>query len=371
MSRMIARFIPLIAVLGAYVLFYLYRYLRLFLPRAAVIPAVCLLAAFLACVPLWFVLRGTRASRLVTVLGAYAMGVFVYLLLYTLAFGLLQLIARIFVHDPVKMRTARLILGSACVGLTIVTCAWGFWNAAHPRVVKYRQESIGDLRIVLISDVHLGEVGSEERLERIVDTVNGCDADIVCIAGDIFSSGYSAVNDPERAMRLMGQLRARYGVYACPGNHDGGEGYDKMTEFLADSGVTLLRDEGVVIDGRYALFGRRDASSIGRADGVRRQDITDRLHAAAESGLTVIVMDHNPTHIDEYDESVKLVLSGHTHRGQIFPASLVTARVYKEDYGYYVSDRGVHQVISCGVGTWGLPMRTGSCSEVALIGAGF
>lgn len=79
-------------------------------------------------------------------------------------------------------------------------------------------------------------------------------------------------------------------------------------------------------------------------------------------------MDHTPLSIEQYDERVDLVLSGHTHRGQIFLGSLITNAIFTVDYGYYQKDNlSLHVIVTSGVGTWGMPMRVGSNCEVVEI----
>ena len=87
-----------------------------------------------------------------------------------------------------------------------------------------------------------------------------------------------------------------------------------------------------------------------------------------EENLPIIVMDHNPINIKEYDANINLLLSGHTHKGQIFPANLITDKMYVVDYGLYNENVNYPvTIVSSGAGTWGMPMRIGSHSEVVLI----
>jgi len=207
----------------------------------------------------------------------------------------------------------------------------------------------------------------ERNLERVVKTINDLEPDIVCITGDIFNDSFGSIRDPDRASDLFRSLSATYGVYACFGNHDGGRTLEQMMDFLEKSGISLLNDEHVIIDGRLALFGRLDASPIGGSGELRRRDISEDI-ASAGAGVPVIVMDHNPSHIGEYGDGVDLLLCGHTHRGQMFPGGLVTNAMYTADYGYFRKDGGSpHVVTTSGISTWGPPMRVGTNNEIVCI----
>jgi hypothetical protein len=223
------------------------------------------------------------------------------------------------------------------------------------------------MKIVLISDLHLGEVNSERNLERMVQAINELNPDIVCIAGDIFNDDFYAIRNPDRASALFRSINAAYGVYACLGNHDGGRTLGKMINFLEESNIKLLNDEYVIIDGRAALFGRLDSSPIGGFGELKRQDISQTI-ASVGANMPVIVMDHSPSNIEEYGNEVDLILAGHTHRGQMFPGKLFTNRLFIVDYGHYQKDvNSPHVIVTSGLSTWLPPMRVGTQNEIASI----
>jgi predicted MPP superfamily phosphohydrolase len=221
-----------------------------------------------------------------------------------------------------------------------------------------------EMTVVLISDVHLGAVGSEKRLPEIVEKINALEPDLVCIAGDFFDSDFSAIRNPDAAAATLKTLSAPYGVWAVLGNHDAGSTAAQMQEYLTRCGIHLLNDEYAVVGEKLVLGGKMDRSPIGGFGNLTGSD----LILTDISDLPVIVMDHNPAHIHQYGAEVDLILSGHTHKGQIFPGSLITNGMYTVDYGYYRADEASPQVIvSSGVGTWGMPMRVGSDCEIVMI----
>ncbi len=307
--------------------------------------------------------------QLLGAISAWWMGVMVYGLLYCLLADLLIVPARLLRLIPVHSRAlVRFVSGITIAVLTAGTVLYGVWHADHPRYVDYDvqlsgYEAASGMNIVMISDLHLGAERSEQRLEKIVDAINAASPDLVLIAGDFFDSDYGAIRDPEKAAESLRRLNAVYGVYACLGNHDAGSTYPQMVRFLEDSHIRLLTDEAVVIDGKIQLAGRLDGSPIGGYGGQRRKALSEIL--ASEAALPTIVLDHNPSHVDEYQQEADLVLCGHTHKGQLFPGSLITGKMYTVDHGYDRRDaNSPHVIVTSGVGTWGPPIRVGTDSEI-------
>lgn len=314
----------------------------------------------------------TGVKRVLGLISAYCMGVFIYLLLYTVVADLVLLVPRL---CKLSFTSHRLFHGFVTLGvlvLTGVTCLYGFAHARQIQQVSYDvrlegRQDVSDIKLVMISDLHLGAVGSESRLPAVVSAINAAEPDVVCIAGDFFDTDFSSIQDPEAALATLRELHATYGVYASLGNHDGGETYDQMVEFLQEAGICLLDDAYTVIDDRLLLVGRLDASAIGGYGDRERQPLSD-IFTREDPTLPVVVLDHNPAHIGEYTTEADLILCGHTHRGQIFPANLFTKLMYTVDYGYYRKDaESPHVIVSSGVGAWGMPLRVGTDCEVVTV----
>jgi len=306
-------------------------------------------------------------------IGAYWMGIFVYLLLLFLlsdAVLLLGSIVKIF-PNPLP-QDIRFWAGLMVILVTAGVVSYGIYHANQIQYVSYNiqtQETpvSADMKIVLIADLHLGDVNSEKRLERIVRGINNLAPDLVCIAGDIFNDDFHAIRNPDEAINLLKSITATYGVWACLGNHDGGSTFNEMLGFLKESNIRLLNDEYVIVDDRLVLFGRVDPSPIGGFGEIKRKDITEII-ASLNTNMPVVVMDHTPSNIDQYGGEVDLVLSGHTHRGQIFPANLITNAMFVVDYGHYQKDaNSPHVIVTSGAGTWGMPMRVGTNNEIVSI----
>ena len=302
------------------------------------------------------------------VINAYCMGFFVYILIFTLLADGAFWVVRLF-RVGCSKELIRFICGISAISLTLITVIYGFWNYKQLEVVEYdillEDKTLEqDINMVVISDLHLGSVGSENRLEEIVREINSLNPDIICIAGDFFDSDFNSIKNPEKAIEILNGLKSKYGAYLCLGNHDAGKTFPQMKQFIEDSGIIPLYDEKVVIDNRFVLVGRLDRSPIGNSGDMKRKDASEVLSEIDQS-LPIIVLDHNPARAEEYGKEVDLILSGHTHKGQIFPGSLITGMIYEVDYGYYQKDKESPQIIvTSGVGAWGMPMKVGTNSEI-------
>lgn len=353
----------------------LHRKLKVLLPR---VPYVVTLGVIVLCVLIMLssffrsALPFAWMKSAAGVASAYLMGFFLYLLIFTLLIDLVLFILGKCKLSVVKTRT---FLGGALAAILVLSVSVTAYGLVHFNDIKHvsyeitveGKTDVSDLNIVLISDLHLGAVGSEERLSMIVDEINAQSPDVVCIAGDFFDTDFSAIRDPEKAIETMRGIRSTYGVYACLGNHDAGKTVTDMIDFLARANVCLLNEAYTVIDERLILVGRLDGSPIGGFDALRRGEIADILTNVDEN-LPVIVMDHNPKNIASYGSGVDLILSGHTHKGQLFPGSLLTGLLYEVDHGYYRNEEtGVQVIVTSGIGGWGVPMRVGTDSELISI----
>ncbi|MBQ7364842.1 MAG: metallophosphoesterase [Clostridia bacterium] len=256
--------------------------------------------------------------------------------------------------------------------LPLLFSLYGFINAATVTVTTYDltvDKPLQPLKIVMISDLHLGAVGAESNLDDWVEAINQEEPDVVLIAGDLIDSDFDKIKYPLSAEKLLASIKARYGVYACLGNHDSGETYGKMLAFFERAEITVLRDSYQVIDDRFVLIGRYDISPIGSTylDG-KRQDTKAFLDSLHVYDLPTFVMDHNPKDVMAYDSRVDLVLSGHTHKGQVFPGNLVTDLLYPVDYGLHQQNEdSPYVVVSSGIFGWGMPMKTSGHSEIVVI----
>jgi predicted MPP superfamily phosphohydrolase len=241
----------------------------------------------------------------------------------------------------------------------------GFFRFSRPGMVElnirageYASHTL-NMTIVAASDLHLGNVIRKDRLSKWVDMINKQNPDLVLLAGDIFDHSYKAVEIQKMDEELSG-LKATYGVFAVPGNHDYYTGIDSIMKFLKKSGIKVLRDESVVINNKVVIIGRDDRTNVNRKPLAVLMD-------SSTNKLPVLVLDHQPQSIEESVKNmVDIHISGHTHNGQIFPFNKVVSKIYKHAYGYIKTGK-THIYVSSGLGLWGAPLRIGTQSEILII----
>ena len=212
------------------------------------------------------------------------------------------------------------------------------------------------LKIVMLSDLHAGFHNRRSELGRWVDMINAEKADLILIAGDLIDGNVRPLLEQGTADELC---RLNAPTIACLGNHEYITGIDKSLELIGQTGIRILRDEHVSIPG-VTIVGRDDRSNSGRKS-------VEQLMQDVDKNNYVILLDHQPYHLEEAEQNgVDLQLSGHTHRGQVWPLNWVTKKLYECDYGQY--RRGnTDYYVSSGIGLWGGKFRIGTDSEYAVI----
>ena len=234
--------------------------------------------------------------------------------------------------------------------------AYGYFNYRH----KVRQplefttaKDIGrEVRVVMMSDLHLGYHNRRKELARWVDMVNAERPDLVLIAGDIVDGSLRPIIEEDMAAELR---RIEAPVYACPGNHEYYSGMEGAAGFLAKAGITLLTDSVANVGG-LCIIGRDDRSNPAR------RSVAELMRMAAKDKYT-IVMDHQPYHLERTERAgADFQLSGHTHHGQLWPISWITESIYECAAGPW--QRGqTRYYVSSGMGIWGGKFRIGTSSE--------
>lgn len=305
--------------------------------------------------------------------GAFWMGLFAFSLVLVALMDLVRLISR-WLHlipaGPLPVEAIKL-LGSVAFLAAMGLSLYGTWRARTPVVTEYAfsiPKAAGarkDLHVVLVSDTHFGSVLGTGRARRLVDLVNSLEPDIILMAGDIVDDDFRAFVQRDMASELR-RLNAPLGVYGVLGNHDPyPEDPAAFRAQMERAGIRLLVDEWVLVDNSFYVVGRSD-SSLARYTGAPAVPLHEVL-AGVDRSLPVLVMDHRPDRLDEAQaEGIDLQVSGHTHKGQIFPGSLITNRVYEVDWGY-LKKGSSYFVVSLGYGTWGPPIRIGNAPEVVSI----
>ena len=242
---------------------------------------------------------------------------------------------------------------------------FGVFNASWTRITRARVKlaNLPDAwrgrKAAVLSDVHLGHVRNRNFLERLVAKILREEPDAVFILGDLFDG--TAINADE-ATQPLSQLKAAHGVYFVAGNHEQFGDDSKYLNAVASTGVRILKNEKVNLDGLQVVgVPYRDASMNGGLASALRHVSIDRDRAS-------ILLIHAPDdpHTAEA-HGFSLQLSGHTHLGQFIPWSWMARRIYRQ-FVYGLSRIGKMQVFtSSGAGTWGPPLRLGSNPEIVML----
>lgn len=243
----------------------------------------------------------------------------------------------------------------------------GHINAIMPRVVHLRvavsKPMAAPMRLVAVSDIHLGNVIGKRQLQRLVRTVNAQHPDVLLLVGDTFDQHIQPVLKHDMG-QLFGQIEAKHGVVAVTGNHDYFGAYADKIAYLRGCDVNVLCDSVLCIDD-CLIVGRNDLQSQ-HALGHRRASIAE-LMQGADSNKVVVVLDHQPFHLEEAQQAgADLQLSGHTHHGQLWPFNYLTQSIYECSHGY-LQKGSTHYYISSGYGTWGPRVRLGNRPEVLVV----
>jgi len=210
------------------------------------------------------------------------------------------------------------------------------------------------LRIVLVSDLHLGYHNRKAELARWVDLINAENPDLILTAGDVVDRSIRPVFEGRYADEFH---RLKAPVWTVLGNHDYYSNEPLVEQFFNDAGIRLLRDESAAFKG-ITVIGRDDRTNPHRKP----------LSALTGSidGFSIL-LDHQPYHLEEAEQAgIDFQFSGHTHRGQIWPISWITDAIYEKSWGHH--QRGnTRYYITSGLGIWGPRIRIGTRSEYLVL----
>ncbi len=269
--------------------------------------------------------------------------------------------------------------GITAIVVTIVYMSWG-WYQAHNVWQKdytiHTDKAVGSIKLALIADSHTGITFDGDGFAEHVKEIQAQEPDAVLIAGD-FVDDDTSLSDMKKCCAALGTLDTKYGVYYVFGNHDKGyyaserRGYDgdDIIAELEKNGVTVLQDETVLLGDSFYITGRQDLSEVTDRGG-SRADIEDLVKDLDDSKYQ-IVMDHQPAdYANEKAAGVDLVLSGHTHGGQ-----MLLMKLFQEITGMGGNDQiygledldGSDFLVTSGISDWAIKFKTGCRSEYVII----
>lgn len=251
--------------------------------------------------------------------------------------------------------------------LTLTLFVYGLTEASSPRIeyVELRSAkippAIGRLRIVQLSDVHLGLLVDEKLLEKILALVRETAPDLLVSTGDLVDG---QPNDLHKASSLLATINPPLGKIAVTGNHEFYAGIENSVAFTHAAGFTLLRQQ--VVDFDSFLVVGVDDKAIQHGNNIMPVKEHDLLEPLPQDTF-VLLLKHRPDISPESIGHFDLQLSGHTHKGQIFPFNVITWFFYPYPSGRLTSLAKGYLYLNRGTATWGPPIRIGAPPEVTVI----
>lgn len=329
----------------------------------------------------------------IKIIGNYFLGVIQYIVLIVVLEDLIRILlkkTKIVNEKILSSKITFIISGFICILLTILLSTYG---VIHSKKIVYTDynvnidkiTNIDNLKISLVSDIHLGYNTHLSHIKKMVDMINNSNSDLVLIAGDIFDNNYEAIGNDEDIINELKRIKSKYGVYAVYGNHDIDEkilagftfNWDKsevlidprMEEFLSKSNIKTLRDETILIDDSFYLIGRLDYHKYGIK--INERKTIEELIKDIDIDKPIIVLDHEPYELNELsNNNVDLDLSGHTHNGQMFPSNILIKVIWDNPYGL-LKVGNMTSIVTSGIGVYGPNMRVLTTAEVVNINVNF
>ena len=293
----------------------------------------------------------------------------VFVLLYIVIFFLVLDLGKL-VHLVPGSFLKNSVVGTITVaGLLIIIFIYGrvhYYNKVlQPLEMTTNKDLKNPMKIVLMSDIHLGYHNSKADLSKWVDMINAENPDLVLIAGDIVDISVHPILEENMAEEFR---RLKAPVYTCLGNHDYYAGEPKSEQFYRDSGIRLLRDSHVAFDSGLVVVGRDDRTNPHRKNlRLLMKEVRDSLVADSIQNPYIILLDHQPYNLEQAQQNkVDIQFSGHTHYGQVWPISWIEDRIYEDAFGP-LQKGDTFYYVSSGIGIWGGKFRIGTRSEYVVL----
>jgi hypothetical protein len=266
------------------------------------------------------------------------------------------------------MRSSGSLSPTAWAGIwlaaTLAISGYAMWEADSLRVERvtihspHLAQNLDGLKIVQISDLHLSPLVSLERVRRVADMAAKEQPDLIVSTGDLVDGMLDGRSD---FSNILSDMPARLGKYAVTGNHERHLGERNSVEFTGRAGFSLLRGQLATPAPGLCLAGMDDPAFP--------------LHKGQEAGLVagmpadafLVMLKHRPEVDQATQKRLGLQLSGHAHRGQIFPYNFLVGLVYPRYDGLYDLGGGAYLYTSRGTGSWGPPMRLLAPPELTVI----
>ena len=250
------------------------------------------------------------------------------------------------------------------LGFIVCLLTYGYFNYKHPDINRIditldKPLEGNPMKVVAISDVHLGNGTRKPQLRKFVEMINAEQPDLIVIGGDLIDNSLVPLYQ-QKMNEELNQLKAPMGIYMAPGNHEYISGIEECEAFLKDTPIRLLHDSIVTLPNGLQIIGRDDRSNR------RRTPIAD-LMKKTDATLPTLLLDHQPYEVAKKDSlGIDIQFSGHTHHGQVWPLSLLVENMYEQSHGYRKWSHS-HVYVSSGLSLWGPPFRIGTDSDMLVM----
>jgi uncharacterized protein len=320
-------------------------------------------------VPFIFSNRGIQGSLPITVLSYIIYAYFTFMFIFFLWGLTIELFIRIrgifkkLYLKKMPLRKRRIVFGGLFL-ITFHTISSGFWMARDIKVEYLEIETAKvteRTRIVQISDTHFSQMLGVGFAKNIVEIVAAVKPDIIIHTGDFFDH---SVLDPEGVFKVLRTLEAPLGKYAIIGNHEYINKIEDSKGHIKNSGFSIIENSSVSIGEDILLSSVTDISGK-RFGHTIPQDSS--ILKDLDSSKFIVFLKHQPKLKKDTVEKFDLMLSGHTHAGQIFPFGIFVRMAFRYYRGTYRFSKGSILHVNRGTGTWGPPVRFGASAEITLI----
>lgn len=301
-------------------------------------------------------------------IGTFWLPYMLYLLMGVILIDFIRIANHFFHFLPPITQSLKLIVGITSLSLVTVVVIIGHINSmivdikVIPLTIDKNVDGDPNMKIFLVSDVHLGALIRERREKYLVKTIEEHKPDLVLICGDLIDSDIAPVLRKNLGKHIQ-EIQTPMGVFAVTGNHEYIGGIEQSLAYLKTINVKVLLDTVITLPNGVQIVGRNDRSA---GLGVNGQKPLADLLQLANHQRPIIVMNHQPYNLTEAsDLNVDLHLSGHTHHGQFWPINYITQAMFELSWGY-LKKGNTHFYVSSGYGTWGPAIRLGNRPEVVI-----
>lgn len=268
--------------------------------------------------------------------------------------------------------------GGIAAAITLIVIGYAYMNMHWISATEYTVFIEKNIRekgynIVFLSDLHFGTTMNQNQLKKYCAQMEDEKPDLVILGGDIVDESTS-LTQVQEAFQTLGQIDSTYGIYYIYGNHDKGNYSDncdftenELSQIIHENGIRILEDETVILNDELSISGRQDRTDA-RISRKKRKSSKKLLQDIPDSVFHILA-DHQPRGMEKNEKAgYDLMLSGHTHAGQMWPVGVITTLFDKDTVNYGQKKFGnMELIVSSGIGGLGYPLRTGKHCEYVVV----